>query len=174
VIFVDQCHVPTNDTYYCVKCASRQKCPKCTRRLQDGLYTIDPSGIVCNSCVRGRQHGRGRTSVNRTFVSDSIDVPANTIDPVTFIRQQESALGDSLKATLLSRGSVKWYPASVYRFTRSEPEGEARVDARFTAPPQILLREDEITAQVTLAINTMLSRGEDFVEHGSDSKLTPY
>src|SRR6188768_2706792 len=117
---------------------------------------------------------RGKASVNKTFVVDELNIPvapANIIDPASFIRQQESAIGYSLRTALLTQKQIKWYPASVIGFTRSEPEGEARISARFTSPPQILLREDEIASQVSLAIQTMLSRGEYFIEHGSDFKI---
>ena len=148
-----------------------QRCPLCHRHLREGLYADDPRGIICNSCLRKEQVGRGKTSVNRTFVTDELNIPSDVIDPTAFIRQQEMAIGDSLRSALLAQGRIKWYPASVIRLTRSEPEGEARVDVRFTSPPQILLREDEIASQVTLAVQTMLTRCEDFMEHGSDFKI---
>src|SRR6188508_2878965 len=101
-----QCHLPVVNSIYCIKCLSQKKCPDCRRYLQDGLYSDDCNKIICNSCLRKIQAGRGRsskTSVNRTFVTEELNVPTDIIDPASFIRQQESAIGDSLRTALLTQ-----------------------------------------------------------------------
>src|SRR2546425_2465823 len=143
-----------------------QQCRQCGRRLQDKLYKDDPNGRVCNACHKRRtlwqQSGRGATSVNNTFITEVIPIPAIVPDPLAYIREIKSTLADSLRNILKIQGPIKWYPASTLSFTKTVGDDIASIEARFTAVPRILLREDEIDAQLEESLELLFARADEF------------
>ena len=106
--------------------------------------------------------------MNRTFITDDINIPDNVPDPLTFIRSEISSLADSLREALKIQGSIKWYPSSSVSFTKKVGEDVARISTHFNAPAQILLTEQDIDAQLEESIDVMLAKLCDFVDNGSD------
>src|SRR3989442_1680202 len=164
-------------TRFCKVHDEQRRCRRCNRRLGEHLYDNPTDGRLCNACFRshakwvqsGRvQSGRGRSSVNHTFITDDINIPDNVPDPLTFIRSEVSSLADSLREALKSQGSIKWYPSSSVSFTKKVGEDVARISTHFNAPAQILLTEQDIDAQLEESIDVMLAKLCDFVDNGSD------
>jgi len=80
------------------------------------------------------QSGRGKSSVNHTFITDDIYVPEITPDPFDYIESVRVNLADSLKTSLKIQGPIKWYPSSTVSFTRKVGKDIARIDGHFATP----------------------------------------
>src|SRR6267154_2863798 len=149
-----------------------RQCYRCRRRLRDGLFADDSTHMLCNACHLRRmnfsQHGRGVSSVNHTFIIEDVPIATEIPDPLAYIQAIKYTLADTLRRALAIRGPIKWYPAAIISFTRSHVDGQARIEARFNAPPSILLTEDDIAGQIDTAVDALTFRATSFADNGSD------
>jgi hypothetical protein len=173
---VGQCGLPAaGNTTLCTEHLSQRQCRQCGRRLQEKLFKNPSKGRLCNAChhrrIYWRQSGRGISSVNHTFITEQIPISSSVPDPLVYIQSIKSTLTDSLRTALSIQGQIKWYPSSTISFTRTVGEDTARFDGHFAAPAKILLREDEIDAQLEESMQVLLERAGDFAENGSDYQI---
>src|SRR6267154_1108993 len=149
-----------------------RQCFRCGRRLRDGLFADDSTHMLCNACYLRQtnfsQYGRGASSVNHTFITEDIPIATEVPDPLAYIQVIKSTLADALRRALIIQGPIKWYPAAIISFTRSQVDGQARIEARFNAPPAILLTEDDIATQIDTAVEALTFRATSFADNGSD------
>ena len=112
--------------------------------------------------ARGYDH-----SVNHTFVTRRIVAPSDAIDASVYLRSISGDIGDTLREGLRLHASIRWTLRIVVVFERNV-EGEAEeVPAEFSSDNQVLLRDDEIDAQIEGAIDKLNEKIGEFLEMGS-------
>ena len=115
-----------------------------------------------------RQRGGGpHSSVNHSFIVRDIHADEDSVDPLTFLHDSADEIHTFLREALDLHTAVRWYPSLEVVLQRHSEEGIAWMTSYFASPATILLRADEIDAQLDDAVNIIMKRIEDFVDHGS-------
>ena len=103
--------------------------------------------------VRLKSLGRYSSSVNNTFVVNSIPAPPNAYDPLIYYQSISPEIASTLENGLQLHSNLRWELRAVVTFERTVDGELSNTDFEFGGGDQILLRPDEIGGQIENAWN---------------------
>ena len=168
-----QCHLPiASGETLCPTHMGERRCKGCSRRLRNQCFLADSQR--CITCERKKtlkdkmfDSSSTRASVNNTFLTTEINVPANSMDPLLYMRNASSEISRLLHNAMEIHSNIRWSLMIGVRFQRQTGEDIAWIEANFSSSSQILLNEYEIDTQIDSAFQEIMRRIEEFIALGS-------